>query len=145
MRSIGPLFLAVPLLLSTTALSPAAAAEDTLHALQGHWHCTGTGVRPTERSFFDVSELPKRPALHEIFSAADSTDASGVPYTSFERIREGDDNTAQIESSEGSGSTSTTSASPIRFTGRTFDDSATLTISYQVDDATLRRTVTNGT
>ncbi|MBV8643561.1 MAG: TonB family protein, partial [Candidatus Eremiobacteraeota bacterium] len=146
MRSIGPLFLAFPLLLSTTALSPAAAAEDTLHALQGHWHCTGTGVRPTERSFFDVRSLdPEHPDRYEVFSAVDSTDAKAVPYTAVERIVVYEDHAAQIESTEGSGTAQSTSAFPIRFTGRTFDDRTTLTISYSIDDATLHRTVTNGT
>jgi len=145
MRSIGPLFLAVPLLLSTTNPCPAAAAENTFHALRGHWHCTGIGVRRTERSFFDIRSIdPEHPDRYEVFSAADSTDAKGVPYTAVERIVVYEDHAAQIESSEGSGTAQATSEFPIRFTGRTFDDRATLTISYKIDDATLYRTVSNG-
>ncbi|MBV8749911.1 MAG: TonB family protein [Candidatus Eremiobacteraeota bacterium] len=146
MRSFGPLVLAVLLVLSATTQYPAHAAEDTLHALQGHWHCTGTGVRPTERSFFEVhSDELGHPNRREVFSAADSADASGVPYTAFERIQESEDHSAHIESSEGNGSTTSTDMSPLRFTGRTFDDRAPLTISYDVNDATLHRTVTEGT
>ena len=139
MRTIARFAAALPLLLASLGAAP----PDSLSSLGGHWRCTVVGGRPAERSYFGVTgKIAPNAGRREVFGREDTTEADGAPSTSFERIVESG-GSVTISSVEGKG-TASSGASPLRFAGRTYDDTAPMELTYAVTGDTMRRTATGG-
>lgn len=148
MRRFFRIALIAVLTASSTAPVPVRAAADVPAALDGHWSCSGTGAPATKRSYFTARAGGNGVAKHprEVFAAADQTEADGRPSTSFEHMTERPDHTLAVESVEGEGTAppSVSAAAPLRFAGRTSDDTASFTLTYSVNGDTMHRTATRG-
>jgi hypothetical protein len=120
-----------------------AAPPDSLSSLGGHWRCAVTGGRPAERSYFAVTgKVAPNVGRREVFGREDTTEPDGAPSTSFERITESG-GSVTISAVEGKGAASST-ATPLRFVGRTYDDTAPMELTYAVAGDTMRRTAKGG-
>jgi Gram-negative bacterial TonB protein C-terminal len=133
---------AVALLALFSVVPPARGAD--VSSLDGHWRCTGPNLPPTERSFFTVRAPASKRAVSEVFGGADWTDRLGEPVRSFEHISELPDHSLQIEAVEGHGTMTPQASFPLRFTGRTQDDAAAFTLTYELAGTSLHRVATHG-
>ena len=130
---------AVPLLLASLGAAP----PDALSALGGHWRCTVAGGRPAERSYFVVTgKVAPNVGRREVFGRQDTTEPDGAPSSSFERIAE-NGGSVTVAATEGNG-TALSTASPLRFAGRNYDDTAPMELTFAVTGTTMRRTAKTG-
>jgi len=144
MRLLRPVMMIAVVVLSSLAPPPARGADGGV-SLDGHWRCAGTGIPATERSFFTfVPRPPVKRTAREIFASADRTERDGRPSTSFEHMIELPDQSLQVEAVEGNGMTAPHASFPLRFTGRSFDDAAPFTLTYDLAGTSLHRVATRG-
>jgi len=146
MGALCRLSAAVMLVLTVLApRAPAPAQSDGPQALAGHWRCALSGGRVAERSYAALeSRSAANLTVSEVFGREDTTERDGRPSFSTERIVLGPAGRgATITAVEGTGTAD--AGSPLRFTGRSFDGAASLSLSYAVTGDVLQRTATRGT
>lgn len=134
--------MAAALLAVFSLVPPAARGAQDVSSLDGHWRCTGPNLPPTERSFFTLGSARWKQLDREVFGGADWSDRAGEPVRTFEHISERVDHSLEIEAVEGHGTAGPPHSLPLRFTGRTQDEAAAFTLTYDLDGTSLHRVAT---
>ncbi len=142
MRTLALSVAAIVLAASLSPGTEARAQSSGVAALAGHWRCTLAGGRSAERSYFLARPMRGRGTERELFGRQDTTEPDGTPVASFERIAESTGGGTTVQAVEGTGTAA--GASPLRFSGRSFDDDTTFSLTYAVSGDLLARTATRG-
>lgn len=132
-------------LLTMASAVPAQAQSvvDAQRIFGGEWNCTVAGGVPRQRTFTALDRARSARGPFEFFGVADSALANGNREEWIEHWTSGSGGTIRIEAPEGTG-TAAAIGSPIRVTGRSFDDTAPFTLTYTSAETTLHRVATIG-